>query len=304
MQQKINASTRFATMALDHVIMSVISMIFFIPNMFASFSHAFTVTHEQISTWDFKISYFALIGITLYFCKDCFNGRSIAKRMLKLQVVDFKTGQVASPLQCLVRDLFCIIWPVEMIVALVNPSRRLGDYVAKTKLVYFDSVLVQPEFNIKKITLAFALSYGLMIAISIPINEYLSKFDEPKINFMENSFNAQLSKETNQLFTDSLAQILTTDCRIYDKIDNENLKYISIIFHLKNNDLNNDSVFKQLATETKKRLFAKFPERSFVGKLQYVYQTTGFTTIRFIFLDRRAKKPMNHTLSLLNLLFK
>ena len=41
--------------------------------------------------------YLGVIGLALYFCKDSFHGRSPAKRILKLQVVDEVTGKPPAP---------------------------------------------------------------------------------------------------------------------------------------------------------------------------------------------------------------
>ena len=94
------------------------------------------------------------LALYFFFCKDCINGRSIAKRVLKLQIIDNKTGESASALKCFIRNIFIIIWPVEGIVALINPSRRIGDYVAGTKLVPFDPSAEQKELNFGNIAIS------------------------------------------------------------------------------------------------------------------------------------------------------
>ena len=134
----ISVGTRLGAMLLDHVFMTIIAMVFFLPTIILSFTNAFKVSHEQtdLNFMEGPMKYIGLIGFALYFCKDIINGASIAKRILKLQVVDNKTGQVATPLQCFVRDIFCILWIIEVIVAMTNTSRRLGDRVAGTKLVH------------------------------------------------------------------------------------------------------------------------------------------------------------------------
>src|SRR5882672_5983918 len=138
-EQKVNAGTRLGTMILDHIIMTMILMVFAIPGMINGFMKAFKISHEQadLDLWGNMI-YFMLIGFAIYLCKDSINGRSPAKRILKLQVVDNSTGEVASPIKCFVRNIFCILWPIEVIVVLVNPSRRIGDFVAGTKVATFD----------------------------------------------------------------------------------------------------------------------------------------------------------------------
>src|SRR5687767_6783787 len=96
----ISAGTRIATMLLDHVLMTVIAMVFFIPGMISGSSDVFKVSHEQtdFNFMEGPMKYIGIFGLALYFCKDIINGRSIAKRIIKLQVVDNNTGQVATPL--------------------------------------------------------------------------------------------------------------------------------------------------------------------------------------------------------------
>jgi uncharacterized RDD family membrane protein YckC len=79
---------------------------------------------------------FVVIGIFLIVVlnKDFFQGRSVAKRMLGYQLVDTSTNAIASDLQCCVRNLTLLIWPIEVIVALFYHKRRIGDLLAGTQL--------------------------------------------------------------------------------------------------------------------------------------------------------------------------
>ena len=252
--------TRISSMFLDHLIMTMIAGIFFIPEIIISISTV--LTHDQPESDVFgRMIYISLIGFALYFCKDCINGQSIAKRIFKLQIVDNSTEQVASPLKCLLRNVFCILWPLEVIVAFNNPGRRIGDRVAGTKLVVFDSALEQPKINLRKVTTTVVLAYGCMVLMMIPLNSMQPKFMDNETKFVENTYNVQLSKSTGKLFNDNLGQILTADIKVYDKIEKENLKYVSAIFILKKDDLEFDSDFDRLKTETTKILLTKFPEK-------------------------------------------
>ena len=120
--KQISVGTRLGTMILDHFFMTMIAMVFFIPGMISGFSDAFKVSHEQTNPnfMGGTLGYIGMFGFALYFCKDIINGRSIAKRILKLQVVDNSTGQPASPLKCFVRNLLCVLWPLEVIVEMTN----------------------------------------------------------------------------------------------------------------------------------------------------------------------------------------
>lgn len=271
--KQISVGTRLGTMLLDHFFMTMIAMVFFIPSMISGFSDAFKVSHEQTNP-DFMggiLGYIGIFGFALYFCKDIFNGRSIAKRILKLQIVDNTTGQVASPLKCFIRNIFCVLWPIEVIVAMTNTNRRLGDRIAGTQLIIFDSSLEQPKINIGKTLLPIGISYGLMLLVM----QAFPKIEMAKTNYSETSFNQTESKELEKLLTDSLGQYLTPDIKIYDTIKGENLKYVSTILKLKENYIEDDNSYRQLNEATTNLIYSKIPKKTFTGQLKYVYQSSG-----------------------------
>lgn len=68
----------------------------------------------------------------LFFCKDGFTGQSLGKRIMELQVIH-KNMQV-SPLRALGRNLFYIIWPIELVILLVY-NERIGDIVCKCQVI-------------------------------------------------------------------------------------------------------------------------------------------------------------------------
>jgi uncharacterized RDD family membrane protein YckC len=282
--QKIKTGTRLGSMLIDHFFMTMIAGVFFIPEIISMASNV--LVHEQPKSEIFGgTTHILIIGIAIYFCKDCINGQSIAKRILKLQLIDNSTGGVASPLKCLLRNLFIVLWPFEVIAALINPNRRIGDWVAGTKLVYYDSTLEKPKVNFGKVAIALLLAYGFMILITPLFSG--PNFKENETKFIESSYNVKVSKSIEKLFNDSLGQILKPDIKIYDKIETENLKYVSVIFVLKNDYLEFDNDFEKLKAETTRLLLTKFPEKTFVGELKYVYQTSTSMTSKTIYLDWR-----------------
>jgi len=269
--------SRLVSMILDHVIMSMIGMIFFLPSLFQGFAGAFRISHEQKFTGHFlngPFFYLGLFGFGLYFCKDCINGRSIAKRMCWLQVVDNTSGQVASPIKCFVRNLFCVLWPIEGIAILLNPARRIGDYVAGTLVVNYDPIaVVQPAIRPAKLLLPLGLSYGLLLFIMLPFRALLNA--GPRYNYLENSYNTSESKALEQLFADSMGQHLSASVRVYDKIEMQHLKYISIIYKLKENYLEDPATADNLRAMTDHYLYSMFPETTITGQAQYVFQVPG-----------------------------
>jgi hypothetical protein len=116
--------------------------------------------------------YILCIGITILFCKDCFHGQSPGKRALEIQVINLKTKQIATPIRCVIRNLFMILCPIEGIILLFSPTRRLGDYVAGTELAPYNPKLEQEKINYVQITLSFLIAYIFSI-VTIAIS---SKF--------------------------------------------------------------------------------------------------------------------------------
>ena len=275
--KQIDAGTRLGAMILDHFIMTMIMMVFFIPGMISNFANAFKVTHEQTSFDPFggNLMYLGLLGFAVYFCKDIINGRSIAKRILKLQLVNNSTGQIASPIRCFLRNIFCIIWPIEVIVSMITPSRRLGDRVAGTKLVIYDPSNEQPKVNFGKILIPLAIAYGSMLLIMLPFQGIRSAMSGPKIKFIETSYNDQSSQELEKLFTDSLGQYFTPDIRVYDKVESQDLKYVSTIFHLKENYLEDEEQSSRLDSSVNDLIYSRFAEETFTGNVQYVFEASG-----------------------------
>jgi uncharacterized RDD family membrane protein YckC len=269
----INAGLRLATMVLDHVFMCFIGMFFYLPMFITIFATSFKSTHEpdDFNFMGGPLLYIGVFGICLYFCKDIINGRSIAKRILKLQIVDNKTGEVASPLQCFVRDLFCIIWPVEFIVAMANTGRRIGDRIAGTRLVYYDPAIHKIKPNIGRIILPIILTIGLTVLLAqiMPSPEF------NKTTYSKTSYNHPESKALEQLISDSLGEYVMPEIKIYDTVTNSNLKYISAVIRLRENYLEDDKSYRQLHEMTTDLIYQQFPRESFTGQIRYVFRGPG-----------------------------
>lgn len=70
--KQISTGTRLGAMILDHFFMTIIAMVFFIPEMISGFSEAFKVSHEQTDPnfMGGAFGYIGMFGFALYFCKD------------------------------------------------------------------------------------------------------------------------------------------------------------------------------------------------------------------------------------------
>lgn len=75
------------------------------------------------------------IIFTLFLCKDNLNGQSLGKHLMRIQVVDNSTNQPPRTFILILRNFFLSVWPIELVLVLINGDRRLGDYVAKTSVI-------------------------------------------------------------------------------------------------------------------------------------------------------------------------
>jgi len=72
--------------------------------------------------------------LLLYFNKDIINGESIGKKLLRLKIYKIDGGE-SSKILLFIRNLFLIIWFLELIVILINnKGKRLGDIITKTEI--------------------------------------------------------------------------------------------------------------------------------------------------------------------------
>lgn len=123
------------------------SVILFLP-LFIQFAVQKTITNLSeifITLIIIGTSFLYLILLN----KDFYNGKSIGKRYFGYQVFDFHTNIPASEIKCMLRNITFIIWPIEIIVSFFNPSRRLGDMIAGTKVI--ESNKEEPELILTEI---------------------------------------------------------------------------------------------------------------------------------------------------------
>lgn len=166
MHTKPSVGIRIASMLLDHFFMCMIMAVICFPFMLSSLTDTIKIDQEQSkSVFSDSTLYVFCFVFALYSCKDCIGGRSLAKRILKLQVINNQRGTIANPLRCMVRNLFDIIWPIEVIASIINPSRRIGDFVAGTAVVIHQPSENRPVTNIVQALMALLLSFGFFTAL-------------------------------------------------------------------------------------------------------------------------------------------
>jgi len=283
-KREMNAGTRIGSMLLDHFVLSFVLMIMVLPVFFVDFADNFAAEVPGTPHGINWMLYYMLFGISLYFNKDMIQGKSIAKRVLKIEVVDIKTGEIASSLKCLIRNLTIMIWPIEVIVVLASPSRRIGDYIAGTRIDYISEERnSKPRVDIKNLMLSIVLGFALLYLGSFVFDRNIGAglFSEP--GYDPTSYNKQLSSRIeNHLDSTQNNYIVDSYIRVYDNIYNDSLKYISATIFLNRNYINSGSRFDEVKQEIFNSMFEIVPKSDFIlsGKFVYDGKSTKTSTKR------------------------
>ena len=160
---KISVKTRLSAMLADHIFMCILLIPPIMPFQFMSMAND---SNPLESVWIFWLLIF------VYFNKDGFSSRSKSKRLFGLQIIDFRSGQPATTLQCYLRNLTIPLWPLEVLISTISPRRRLGDIIAGTSVKSTDKLPASSILNdIKSVRfdkqailiLPVALIYSLLL---------------------------------------------------------------------------------------------------------------------------------------------
>jgi len=272
-KKEISAGARIRAMLLDHVVMTFTIMFLVLPFAMNGLSESIT---DDSTTTPFSsdlMNYIMVFGMSLYFNKDMFQGKSVAKRALKQEVVDIKTDEVASSLKCLVRNLTIAVWPIEVIAVLINPSRRIGDYIAGTKVEFItEERNSKPKVDFKKLLITIILGFIILFAGSFLFKGKIGNgaFDSP--DYVATSYNKQLcTLLENHLDSTRSDYLLDTHIKVYDTITNDSLKYISASFYLIENCIEHNSKFNKVKIDVFNSMYEIVPKTDFILKGKFIY---------------------------------
>lgn len=281
-KKEMRAGPRIGSMLLDHFVMTFAIMFLVLPFTIGGFEG---ITDESTTT-PFSsdlIFYVMIFGMSLYFNKDMIQGKSVAKRALKLEVVDIKTGEVACSLKCLIRNLTIAVWPIEVIAVLISPSRRIGDLIAGTRVEYItDERDSKPKVDFKNLLLSILIGFMILYLGSFLVKGNIGNgaFDNP--DYIETSYNKTLSTQL-EIHLDSTQSVylIDTHVKVYDTIANDSLKYISALFYLNENYIDRSS-FGEIKQEIFSSMYQIVPKSDFIlmGKFIYDGQSTKKSTWR------------------------
>lgn len=158
-QDNLIKEERFNSMVLDHMIHSfVLGIIFTLPVVAMGFPFK---AHEEAEVA-------MVLWFGFYLNKDFLGGRSISKRLLGQVIIDNKTKKSASELQCMIRNFMMILWIIEVPISIFSPNRRLGDFMARTRVVRTEKVKVNTMLqDFKNLNIfRFILALGISILYS------------------------------------------------------------------------------------------------------------------------------------------
>jgi uncharacterized RDD family membrane protein YckC len=156
---------RWGSFITDYFVFGFISALFLILLGFPNHNKGETTIDNLIRETLFCLSW---IGLAIALCKDSISGQSSSKRHFDLLVVSKKTGSVASPVRCLIRNLFFIFSTIDFILLLINhENQKIGDWVAGTKVISIDPYKHSiPTVSRKQIASTFILAYCLCITVA------------------------------------------------------------------------------------------------------------------------------------------
>jgi hypothetical protein len=155
----LDKKNRLVSMLLDHTIMTFVPGLLVAPVMIYKMLHLPVVMTSMPESF-FSYNAYEIFAFSLYFNKDIYLGQSIAKKIMKFQILDTRTNLPANPIKCLIRNFTILLWPVEVIAALINPERRIGDYIAGTKLaVYEQGISPNPHWALMVIAIPLGMLF-------------------------------------------------------------------------------------------------------------------------------------------------
>lgn len=175
---------RIASMILDHFFMTFILtiVVFLIGGLCFGIFRLTETTTESLPEY-FPIFFLPIVFLvfSIYMNKDGIKGKSPAKRILGLIVIDNKTKKVATPIKSLLRNVTLFVWPIEVIFTFYSTERRLGDYIAGTRVVLNQESL---ETEIKLTNLILAIFIGGLFLVPLILIQALIIGFNPFVNYM------------------------------------------------------------------------------------------------------------------------
>ena len=132
-------------------------------------------------------------GFILYFGKDSYQGMSLGKWIMGIRVYDEQNlNGVPSFSRLFLRNIFLIIWPIELIIMVTNEQkRRLGDKVAKAVVVKNPT----KSSKVPRIMALISVAMLFFLFVFFIVGSTMKKSDAYKTAIAEIEKNEQLKSE-------------------------------------------------------------------------------------------------------------
>lgn len=295
-QKTPEVGNRLAMMVLDHILFSVAGAIIMLPIWFVFIFSTLKEGGPNPATGgqaifggiQVMLVLYAFI-MAIYLNKDAINGRSPAKRILGARVVNMSDGQTASPLKCLLRNITLIFWPIEALLALLTSDRRrLGDYLAGTRVVMQAPDNPPATLDWGKILLSYVAGVGLIGLLMLPVyfmmgflenkaQENLELYDNGSMDDGETSNETTLASEMDASLAVMLEPVLSdylSDISVQTMEQGADNYVVDISGIALNDDLmNDDEQLDMLKKMAQKTLEAKLPAASLPVKGRIVIRS-------------------------------
>jgi uncharacterized RDD family membrane protein YckC len=148
---------RIASMFFDHLIMTFIMLFIGLILFGIGYLIVGNPKDSDLPNWLAAIpAFFGIMVLSIYINKDAIKGKGPGKRILGL----------ANPIKSVIRNITIIFWPIEVIFILFSPERRIGDYIAGTKVIS-DNQTLQTKFKIGQIIGAILIGQLIMILLIV-----------------------------------------------------------------------------------------------------------------------------------------
>ena len=270
----IGRVSRLGIMLLDHCVMTCVAVLPLIPLMFIFMADAFDPSPEPESDlFSGPFMYLFILAFAIYLCKDSIGGRSPAKRIGRFQVINNSTGEAAGPIRCMVRNLTTIIWPLEVIISCFNTSRRLGDFVAGTRLIAYEPAKEKTPVKLIQVFAAPGIAYAIFAAVTSAIPLF------PRLGSGELSgFNKVESAKLQQHLSKNIFYKVDFEVKVYDSVSHQPSRYIWVYAKLQKNYLADDYSSDELDRKIESEIDKLYDH--YRGKLQMRYANKGSMQMR------------------------
>lgn len=251
-------------MGIDYAAMLIISLA---PVMLVTHYNLLHVASGTPFSFTNPETWLFLVFFPVFFCKDSFNGRSIGKRILGMQVIETKTEKVADPVRCVLRNSTLPLGLIELIVVFFNEERRIGDRLIGTTVDKCGRHPKTSKTETRDLIFAYLVAFVMTLVFSFPfIHSNAQKFNaEPVVTTYDSEKSSSLTQSVNgELDTAASAQV-----RYYEQAEHSTKKFISV--HLRIDRLPGaekmDSYFTYLSRRCWNQLQGYLPGVDFIMKV-------------------------------------